>query len=214
VQNYDNAITQARLQNSSVLAEIAYEALQKELELSLQGFQYKNTLLIEKANKKTEVDNMYYQRYQDVLSQINRENAMDLEMRMFEKEMQEKQRQFNATYDLQEREFEEQQRQFNKLHASNGSGGSGGQVKGGSKKKSSGGATTSATKKVVDKTVNKVTNNVKKQEKEINMKNVLDLGYGPISGAQLGKLVNEGKVVQREKGNKITFRRVDNWSLK
>ena len=51
VLNYDNAIKDAQLQNNAALAEIAYNALQTQLELSLQGFQYKNTLIIEQANK-------------------------------------------------------------------------------------------------------------------------------------------------------------------
>ena len=45
VLNYDNSIKEAQLANNARLAEIAYNALQTELELSLQGFQYKNTLL-------------------------------------------------------------------------------------------------------------------------------------------------------------------------
>lgn len=83
VQDYDNAITQARLQNSSVLAEIAYSTLQQQLELSLQGFQYKNQLLLEQANRKLEVDQMYYARYQDVLQQINYENSLAEQIRQF-----------------------------------------------------------------------------------------------------------------------------------
>ena len=47
ILNYDNAIKDAQLQNNSALAEIAYQALQKQLELSLEGFQYKNTLIME-----------------------------------------------------------------------------------------------------------------------------------------------------------------------
>ena len=46
VLNYNNSIKEARLQNNSVLAEIAYQALQQQLELSLQGFQYKNQLIL------------------------------------------------------------------------------------------------------------------------------------------------------------------------
>ncbi|UKI57826.1 MAG: hypothetical protein L6V81_11235 [Clostridium sp.] len=40
-KNYDRSITQARITNNSKLAEIAYDALQKELELGLNGFQNK-----------------------------------------------------------------------------------------------------------------------------------------------------------------------------
>ena len=38
VLNYNNSIKDAQLQNNSALAEIAYQALQQQLELSLQGF--------------------------------------------------------------------------------------------------------------------------------------------------------------------------------
>jgi hypothetical protein len=87
VQNYDNAITEARLQNNSALAEIAYKALQQQLELSLQGFQYKNTLLLEQANKKFQIESEYHNRYQDVLNQINTENALAEEIRQFNESM-------------------------------------------------------------------------------------------------------------------------------
>ena len=76
VLNYDNAIKEARLQNNSALAEIAYNTLQTSLELSLQGFQYKNQLVLEKANARREIDNNYWSRYQDVFNQINTEKAL------------------------------------------------------------------------------------------------------------------------------------------
>ena len=98
VQNYNNSITEARLQNSSVLAEIAYQALQQQLELSLAGFQYKNQLILDQANRKTELDNIYYQRYQDVLDQINAENSLAESKRQFDLELKEEKRQFNAKY--------------------------------------------------------------------------------------------------------------------
>ena len=126
VQNYDNSITQARLQNNAKLAEIAYQALQSQLELSLQGFQYKNQLVLEKANKKTELENQYYQRYQNVLQQINTENALAEQVRQFnaeqklkQQQLAEEKRQYNAT-------LAEQKRQFNASQSSSGGGGGGG----------------------------------------------------------------------------------------
>lgn len=127
VLNYNNAIKDARLQNNSVLAEIAYQAQQQQLELSLQGFQYKNQLILEQANKKVELDNMYYNRYMDVLNQINQENAMAEDIRQFEenkklqiqqlelqtKELDESIRQFEKSYELKIKEFDEGIRQFN-----------------------------------------------------------------------------------------------------
>lgn len=120
VLNYDNAIKDAQIQNNAILAEIAANALQQQLELSLQGFQYKNNLILEQANKKVELDNAYYNRYLNVLNQINTENAMAEDVRQFEKnyELQSKQldeniRQFEKNYELQVKEFNESIRQFN-----------------------------------------------------------------------------------------------------
>lgn len=120
VMNYNNAIKDARLQNNAVLAEIAYQSLQQQLELSLQGFQYKNQLILEQANKKTELENTYYGRYMDVLNQINQENALAEEQRQFNQnyalsmqQMQEEIRQYNQSYSLQVKEYEEGIRQFN-----------------------------------------------------------------------------------------------------
>lgn len=119
VVNYDNAIKDARLQNNAALAEIAYQALQSQLELSLQGFQYKNQLISEQANKKIELENMYYQRWQDVLTQMNHENAMAEEIRQYNqnyqlqlKQYDESVRQFNLEYNQRLAEFKEEIRQF------------------------------------------------------------------------------------------------------
>ena len=87
VLNYNNAIKDAQLQNNAALAEIAYQSLQQQLELSLAGFQYKNQLILDQANKKIELDNMYYNRYQDVLQQINTENAIKEDIRQYNETM-------------------------------------------------------------------------------------------------------------------------------
>lgn len=97
IVEYDNMMKDARLQNNAKLAELAYQTLQTTLELSLQGFQYKNTLLIDKANKKAEINDRYYTRYQNVLSQINTENALAEQVRQFNEQMAEEKRQFNET---------------------------------------------------------------------------------------------------------------------
>lgn len=117
--NYNNAIKDARLQNNSALAEIAYNALKEQLALGLEGFQYKNDLIIQKANKKTELDEIYHGRYQDVLQQINTENAMAEEIRQFNKSHEldvkkynESVRQYNQDYQLEIDKYNEQIRQF------------------------------------------------------------------------------------------------------
>ncbi len=117
VMNYNNAITQARLQNSSALAEIAYNALKTQLELSLQGFQYKNQLLLDKLTRKTQLEDTYYSRYQDVLKQMNTENALAEQVRQANATLGEQQRQFNYYHKLGE---------FAKKNGNSGGGGSGG----------------------------------------------------------------------------------------
>lgn len=102
VLNYDNAIKDAMLKNNAALAEIAFNSLKTQLELSLQGFQYKNNLILEQANKKQELENTYYNRWQDVLNQINQENTLA-----------EEQRQYNENLALQKAQLAEEQRQFN-----------------------------------------------------------------------------------------------------
>lgn len=102
VLNYNNSIKEAQLANNSALAEIAYNALQTQLELSLEGFQYKNELVLNKINAIQDLDNTYYSRYQDVLNQINTENQLE-----------EEKRQYNESLALQKAQLEEEKRQFN-----------------------------------------------------------------------------------------------------
>lgn len=75
VLNYDNSIKEAQLANNSQLAQIAYNALQQQLELSLQGFQYKNNLIEAKINQINQNNSRYDTKYQNVLAQINQEIA-------------------------------------------------------------------------------------------------------------------------------------------
>lgn len=85
--NYDNAIKDAQLKNNATLAEIAFKALQTELEYALQGFQYKNNLLQTKLNTQIQLDSEYNNRYQQVLSQINTENSLAEQIRQYNESM-------------------------------------------------------------------------------------------------------------------------------
>ncbi len=88
VLNYDNGIKDAQLANNSALADIYYQALQQQLELSLQGFQYKNDLLREQLQQQQSIDDRYYSRWQDVLNQQNQENSLKEQIRQFEAQME------------------------------------------------------------------------------------------------------------------------------
>ena len=121
--NYNNGMKEAQLRNDSALAEIHFNALQSQLQLALEGFQYKNNLVLEQANKKVELDNEYYNRYLAVLDQINTENAFAEEQRQFneqmamqQKEFEEQIRQYNQSYQMQLKEFNEEVRQYNQSY--------------------------------------------------------------------------------------------------
>lgn len=108
ILNYDNSIKEAQLANNSALATIAYESLQQQLELSLQGFQYKNQLLLQKLDAVNQTEDRYYQRWQNVQAQINTENAQAEQIR-----------QYNESKALQEKSLAEQIRQYNETMAFN-----------------------------------------------------------------------------------------------
>lgn len=97
ILNYDNNIKEAQLQNSTALAEISYQSLQKQLEIALQGFQYENELLLAQLSAKMSVEEMYHNRYQDVLAQINQENALQEEQRQYDENLKWQREQFYAS---------------------------------------------------------------------------------------------------------------------
>lgn len=101
ISNYNNSIKEAQLQNSSALAEITYRALQEQSELLLQQFRYKNQLLAEKEAQAQNINNTYYNRYQNVLAQINYEN-----------EQREQQRRYQEEMALQKQQMAQQQKQY------------------------------------------------------------------------------------------------------
>lgn len=120
ILNYDNSIKEAQLANNSKLAEIAYQALQTQLELSLAGFQYKNTLLQTQIEMQNQTEDRYYSRWQDVLGQMNQENQFAESIRQYEQnykleqqQFAEQKRQFEQNYQFQVKQFNEEIRQFN-----------------------------------------------------------------------------------------------------
>lgn len=106
VMNYNNSMKEARLQNSSVLAEIAFNAMQKGLELALQGFQYKNQLVTEGLGMKMDVENMYHGQYMDVWNQINTEKAQAEQIRQFEIQQGNWQAEFDEAQRVNDREYD------------------------------------------------------------------------------------------------------------
>jgi hypothetical protein len=182
IQDFNNGITEARLQNNSALAEIRFKALQQQLQLSLEGFQYKNQLLMDKKNQKLQIEDSYYNRYQDVLNQINAENSLAEQIRQYNESMA----------------LEREQWEWQKKKASVG-GYSGGSY-GGSR--SSGSNTYTPTKK------NDGSSSSSDSLPADTAKSILALGKGPISAEYAKKLVDSGEatVAQSIKtGNPIFY---------
>lgn len=127
IMNYNNSINEAKLQNNSALAEIAFNTLSKQLELITEGTMYKNSLILDLADKKLQVQQMRDNEYYKILDQINTENAMAqsdrqfYESQEFEAEQNRLQREFQASENELNRQFEERQaaldRQFEEAQA-------------------------------------------------------------------------------------------------
>lgn len=83
---FDNAIREAQLTNDVTKAENALQALQQKLQISLEGFNYKSEQTQNKLAMQQQINNEYYNRYQDVLNQINYENEQAEARRRWEAE--------------------------------------------------------------------------------------------------------------------------------
>lgn len=129
ILNYDNNIKEAQLANNSALAEIAYKALQQQLQLSLEGFQYNNKLLLQQLETQREIDNQYYQRWQNVLQQINTENSLREEIRQYNESLAEQRRQYNESLAFQKSEAAREQANWEKQFALTKAGSGGSSIK-------------------------------------------------------------------------------------
>ena len=85
--DYNNAMNEAILQNNAALAEIAAQAQQKRLELSLNALTAKNELLEQKSARELAIKSHYDSKWQNVLDQINRENQLIYQQQQDEEEL-------------------------------------------------------------------------------------------------------------------------------
>lgn len=203
-QGFDNQMTEARLQNNAILAQIALDALAKSTEVNVALATQKSQLLLDQAKTRREIKNTYYQRYLSIIDQINEENNLKEKVRQHEAEMAYK----NAA-------LAEEKRQFDILHPAGGN--SGGTVEGGGGSgggSGSGGSDSgkgnSSGGEVKKGSPNLEKNATNKPGATIDMASVLNLGYGPISAKQLDTMVASGRVERYVDGDKIKFR----WAYK
>lgn len=114
ILNYDNGIKDAQLQNNSALAEIAYNALKSQLELGLQGFQYKNSLLESQLNVQQTIEQTYQSKWDSILDQMNKD-----------REFAESVRQYNENLAFQKQQEANTQARWNKEYSAKYGSGSG-----------------------------------------------------------------------------------------
>ena len=144
-----------------------------------------------------QLDSEYHNRYQDVLKQINTENAMAEEVRQYNEKMAEEKRQYNETLAEQKRQHNEslalqkeqfawQKEQASKKSSGGSYSGSGGS--GGSKSKSQ------STTKTKNQTIKK--NNTSSALPKATVKSLMALGEGPLSAASVAKKVAKGEVIE------------------
>lgn len=135
ILQYNNSIKEAQLANNSKLAEIYSNALQQQLELSLKGFQYKNSLIEAKINQINTNNTRYDNKYQNVLAQINQEienrrnmyniysdainsdRKLTESVKQFNQEMELKKQQFNEEMKYKRKQAEQEQRRWEKEYA-------------------------------------------------------------------------------------------------
>ena len=92
-----------------------------ENQLSQQAFEYKNNLILQKESALERINEMYYQRYQDVLNQINNEIALQMEIDRIDREYEqwiteftEQVRQQNLAHERWQKEFDANREQWQK----------------------------------------------------------------------------------------------------
>lgn len=110
VLNFQNSIAQAKLANNAKIAEIAESAIEQQLNLSLQNFQYKNTLIEAKETQIASNTDRYNNQYQQVLAQINQE----IENRKWEAEQAAEQERWNKEYAMEKEKIALQRQELQK----------------------------------------------------------------------------------------------------
>lgn len=109
--NVNNSIIQARNANDARIAEIAEKAMDEQLSLSLQAFNYRSTLMQEKEQRIAENTDRYNNQYKDVLAQINQEIENQKWWDNFNYEKEQREKEFNLKMQelaLKKREAEKQ----------------------------------------------------------------------------------------------------------
>lgn len=121
---FDNAIREAQLTNDVTKAENALTALQQKLQILLEAFNYKDTATQNKLNWQQQINSDYYNRYQNVLNQINYENEQAEAIRQYNEQMkfQQEQLEYQKEQDRMAQQQWEKEYALAKQQANNNNG--------------------------------------------------------------------------------------------
>jgi hypothetical protein len=202
IQDYDNGMTQARLQNNSALAQIVADAMEKRLEIVTQFAMKNQELLTTKAQQVASIKQQNYQNYMSVYNQLMEENKLAEEIR-----------QYNETMAFQREQFNWQKAQAAKASSGGSSSGSSGRSSSQNTAKSGGRGSSKSTKvSGAKKLAQYIASKANKKNNKNNtptpdMASVLALGYGPISASRLNSLISQGLVEEYVDNGKLKYRR-------
>ena len=93
VTDLDTAIASAKMQNNAAMAEIAFNAFQQRLELTLNSLLNRQNLILGLEDKKAQINSTYDNKWLQVLDQLNTEAALAEQQRQFDANLLEEQRQ-------------------------------------------------------------------------------------------------------------------------
>lgn len=194
-QNYDNMMANARIQNSSALAKIAYEALAQQSALAIELVTKKSTLVLEQAREKRAINSLYDDKWNTTVNRLMQEKALGIQL---------------GELELGQDRLEEEIRQFNKLHATNYSGTKVTVEKGRTSKSGKNGGNSKTANKVLahdDNTKGKSTKpNLPNDSPKPNMQSIMDLGRGPINAKKLNSLITAGEVKEYVSGGELRYK--------
>jgi hypothetical protein len=121
---YNNQITMARAQNSVTLAQIASDAIKEKAKITLEGFYYKNDLIIEQSNKITETNRYYDGLWLDQYDRLYNEAKDERDFLQRQAEIDQAQANWQAEFDQDQAnwqaEFDQDQATWEALYGENG----------------------------------------------------------------------------------------------
>lgn len=214
--NYENNINQAKLNNDTILAEIAAEAAQNQMQLSLQLLTAKNNLLTQKAEANLRIKSNWQSVYQNMMDTIMSEHRLNEDARqadMANKRAQEQIAIAQAELKIKQEQWEQEKAdkeaaaeaaRLAKARSAAAAERTRQQKLTTQEKKTNKTKTTSTGTAVSKKT----TSSDKVSPKyEVDTKSVLALGFGPISPSALDRYVKNGIVEEYVSGGKLKYRK-------